>query len=213
MWGQCGNAATLEGGGEKLGNHCGVRGREGPCTYPARASLPALLSGSRNWLKGNREGGKESKQPEKSLELEVLGLFGLAEPPPGPLPAALQTDSHTPRHMCACVHTQAYIHAQMHTQPRAVRPARTHNTHRPADANRAQAQTHGVEAPRCWGGGFLRFLLAPPRRSPTPPPITDTPAQPLTAATGTPAVHTLSSKLFTYMNLFNPPNSPRRQAL
>ena len=115
MWGQRGNEATLEGRGKKLGNHCGVRGRGGPCTYPARASPPhALLTGSRNWLKGTREGGKDSKQPEKSLELEVLGLFGLAEPPPGPLPAALQTDSHTPLHMCACAHTQ-HIPAHRHT--------------------------------------------------------------------------------------------------
>lgn len=58
-------------------------GREGPCTYPARASLPAVLTGSRNQLKGNRKGEKESKQSEKSLELEMQGLFGLAEPPPG----------------------------------------------------------------------------------------------------------------------------------
>lgn len=68
---------------------------------PCQGLPPASAHEKQELVKGELE-RRERKQTEseKSLELEVLGSFGLAEPPPGPLLAALQADSDNPRHMC-----------------------------------------------------------------------------------------------------------------
>lgn len=92
-------------------------------------TLPGPPSSSAPWKREPVEGEPERRErkqtdSEKSLELRALGLFGLAEPPPGPLPAVLQTDSNNPHHM-GCVHTHAQTHTYTDTDIQAYRHTHT----------------------------------------------------------------------------------------
>lgn len=98
-----------------------MRREEGEASHlPCQGLSPSCTHWKPELVKGELE-RRERKQTEseESLELEVLGLFGLAEPPPGPLPTTLQTDSNNP-HMCACTHMLTYVHTytttHRHTQ-------------------------------------------------------------------------------------------------
>lgn len=91
-------------------------------------TLPGPPSSSAHWKQEPVIGKPERRErkqteSEKSLELEALGLFGLAETPPGPLPAALhrlRPPSHTHAHTRARARahgcTQARRHTQTHTR-------------------------------------------------------------------------------------------------
>lgn len=129
VWGQRGSEAGT-GGRRPEGGRCVGRGKRGAVHLPFQGLPPSPTHWKRELVKGELE-WRERKQTEseKSLGLQVLGLFGLAEPPPGPLPTALQTGPNTPRHTCACTRTHAHIRAQLHTGTRHTRSHTVRHAH------------------------------------------------------------------------------------
>lgn len=81
-------------------------------------TLPGPPSSSAPWkqepVKGEPE-RRERKQTESEKSLELGALFGLAEPAPGPLTAALHMDSTGAPHTCTHTHTHKHTHIHIST--------------------------------------------------------------------------------------------------
>lgn len=160
-WGDRGNKAGTRGWRQEGGKR--VRREEGEASHlPCQGPSPSCTHWKQELVKGELE-RRERKQTEseESLELEVLGLFGLAEPPPGPLPTTLQIPT-TPTtcvraHTCShtCTHTQLHTGTHSHT----VRHAHIH-THKTQTCTYrhlcrhtyTHAQTYSTEGPS-WRAG------------------------------------------------------------
>ena len=197
MWGPCrGEAGTGGVEAREWETLWGEGGGEGP--VPTQPGLP---SSAVPWKQEPVEGQPEKRErkqteSEKSLELQALGLFGLADHLLGhsqllcrQIPATLATRAHTHTH--THTHSPAQTHTRMHR--------------RTARERRAGGQVLGRRtsaAPSSWGASL-----------PTQPRCTA--AQPLAAITVTPTrrLLLLSSKPFTWMNLFKPHSNPSRWAL
>ena len=205
-------------------------------------TLPGPPSSSAPWKREPVEGEPERRErkqtdSEKSLELRALGLFGLAEPPPGPLPAVLQTDSNNPRHTgcvhthaqthiytdtdiqayrhthtqtCLCVqtHTHTHSHAYIQTQSHTHIHKHTHEAHRPMHRYRAQ-RSEGEGG--CWGQR-VSIASSSLTTSLLSPHNTHSSA-PRCNYSNTSHVLSLSSKLLTWINLFKPHSHSTRRAL
>lgn len=125
VWGQRGGEAGAGGWRPEGGKVCGERGRGGPCTYPARASLLSLLTRSRNWLQGSWKGEKESKQSQRkawSLKCwDCLAWLSHPRAAPGGSAGRLR---HPPAHACVNAYTRA--HACTDTDTRLRTGMQTH---------------------------------------------------------------------------------------
>lgn len=117
------------------------RGKGRALCLPCQGLPPALLPGSRNQLKGNRKGEKESKQSQRkawSLEHCLVWrshLLGHSQQHCTRTPQAPHTRAHTCTHahihICThtCTHTQIQTH--IHSCTQACRHAQMHRyTHR-----------------------------------------------------------------------------------
>ena len=222
VWGPSGAEAGT--GGERVGNPA-ARGRWGG----PLPTLPGPPSSSAPWKREPVEGEPERRErkqtdSEKSLELRALGLFGLAEPPPRPLPAVLQTDSSNPHHT-GCVHTHAQTHTYTDTVIQAYRHAHTQtcvcvqthththiHTHTQGTYSHAQMQgTGGLRTRGCWGrrvsmaSSSLTTLLLSPHNTHS--------SAPRSKYSNTSHALSLSYELLTWINLFKPHSHSTRQAL
>jgi len=204
-------------------------------------TLPGPPSSSAAWKREPVEGEPERRErkqtdSEKSLELRALGLFGLAEPPPGPLPAVLQTDSNNPRHT-GCVHTHAHTHTYTDTDIQAYRHAHTQtylcvqtHTHTHTHAyiqtqTHTYSQTHTRHIDTCTDTGHRRSKgeggCWGRRVSIASSSLTTSLLSPHNMHSSalrcnysnTSHALTLSSKLLTWINLFKPHSHSTRQAL
>lgn len=200
-----------------------MRREEGEaCTYPARASLPAALAGSRNWLKGSWKGEKESKQSQrKAWSSKCWDCLVWRSHLLGHSRQLCRQIPTPPPHVC--VHTHAHIRACIHNYTRAhtvtqldmhIYTQRWVHTDTYADIH---THMHRHTARKAQAGGQVlgwRISVAPSSSTSLLPSFQQlTLTQALTAITHALQTLPLSSKLFTYTNLFNPHSSPRRQAL